>query len=126
MTGWFSPFLFYLARCTENELRRQVELLKAENEMLRDRVPKWMVNQAHVFVERARRDRDGMYVQQFDQVFKDLGCRVKQTAPQAPNQNAFIERWVKSIKYECLKFLSSSARSTSIISFLLAKFITTR
>jgi hypothetical protein len=35
MTGWFSPFLFYLARCTENELRRQVELLKAEVEMLR-------------------------------------------------------------------------------------------
>ena len=23
MTGWFSPFIFYLARCTENELRRQ-------------------------------------------------------------------------------------------------------
>jgi hypothetical protein len=40
MTGWFSPFLFYLARCTENELRRQVELLKAECEMLRVRVPK--------------------------------------------------------------------------------------
>ena len=40
MTGWFSPFLFYLARCTENELRQQIEFLKAENEMLRKRVPK--------------------------------------------------------------------------------------
>jgi len=50
------------------------------------------------------RDRDGMYVQQFNQVFKDIGCRVKQTAPQAPNQNAFIERWVKSIKFETLNF----------------------
>jgi len=40
MTGWFSPFLFYLARCTENELRRQLEFLKAENEMLRQRVPR--------------------------------------------------------------------------------------
>ncbi len=40
MTGWFSPFLFYLARCTENELRRQVEMLKAETEMLRVWVPK--------------------------------------------------------------------------------------
>jgi len=40
MTSWFSPFLFCLARCTENELRRQIEFLKAENEMLRRRVPK--------------------------------------------------------------------------------------
>ncbi len=39
MTGWFSPFLFYLSRCTENELRRQVDFFKAENELLRTRVP---------------------------------------------------------------------------------------
>ncbi len=39
MTGWFSPFLFYLSRCTENELRRQVEFFKSENVMLRERVP---------------------------------------------------------------------------------------
>ncbi len=75
---------------------------------------KWMVGQAHAFVEQAReadlrieylvRDRDGMYVQEFDQVFKDIGCRVKPTAPQSPNQNAFIERWIKSIKFEALNF----------------------
>ena len=73
-----------------------------------------MVSQAHAFVEQAReadlrieylvRDRDGMYVREFDQVFKDIGCRVKPTAPRAPNQNAFIERWVKSIKFESLNF----------------------
>jgi len=75
---------------------------------------KWMVGQAHAFIEQARegdlrieylvRDRDGMYISAFDQVFKDIGCRVEQTAPQAPNQNAFIERWIKPARYECLNF----------------------
>ncbi|MBX3434818.1 MAG: integrase core domain-containing protein [Pirellulales bacterium] len=74
---------------------------------------KWMVGQAHAAIEQAReaglemsyliRDRDGMYVKEFDQVFKDAQCRVIRTAPQAPNQQAFIERWVRSIKSECLR-----------------------
>jgi putative transposase len=36
----FQPFLFLLATCTEHQLRRQIEFLKAVNEMLRKRVPK--------------------------------------------------------------------------------------
>ena len=49
-----------------------------------------MVGQAHAFIEQARepdlrieyldRDRDGMYIQKFDQVFKNIGCRVNKTA----------------------------------------------
>ncbi len=36
----FQPLLFLLARSTEKELRCQIDFLKAENEMLRCRVPK--------------------------------------------------------------------------------------
>jgi hypothetical protein len=36
----FQPLLFFLARCTEHELRRQIEFLKAKYKMLRKRVPK--------------------------------------------------------------------------------------
>ena len=36
----FQPLLFLLARCTRNELVRQIEWLKTENEMLRKRIDK--------------------------------------------------------------------------------------
>jgi len=40
MERLFQPLLFMLARCSRNQLIRQIEFLKAENEMLRKRVPK--------------------------------------------------------------------------------------
>ncbi len=48
----FRPLLFFLARCTEGQLRRQNEFLKAENQMLRTRVP-----QRRVFLSRKERER---------------------------------------------------------------------
>ena len=43
--GWpVQPLLFFLARCTRNQLIRQIEFLKAENQMLRKRVPKQQIH----------------------------------------------------------------------------------
>jgi putative transposase len=74
---------------------------------------KWMERQAEGFLDHARsaslrvdhvtRDRDGMFVTQFDAVVKNAGARVIPTAPHAPNQNVYIERWIQSIKSECLR-----------------------
>jgi putative transposase len=74
---------------------------------------KWMKQQAEAFLDHARsrglrvdivnRDRDGKFSADFDAVLRNSGCRVIATAPQAPNQNAFIERWIQSIKHECLR-----------------------
>ncbi len=48
------------------------------------------------------RDLDGKYSRPFDQVFADQRVEVKKVGPRAPNLNAFIERWVLSVKSEAL------------------------
>lgn len=73
----------------------------------------WMKQQAAAFLDHARsqglrvdiinRDRDGKFMAEFDAVLKDAGCQFFRTAAQAPNQNVFIERWIQSIKHECLR-----------------------
>ncbi len=47
MSRIFQPLLFLLARCTRNELIRQIEFLKAENQILRQRVPKKRIFLSH-------------------------------------------------------------------------------
>lgn len=48
------------------------------------------------------RDNDGKFPAQFDEIFKSENVKVVRTAIQAPNMNAFIERWIQSLQVECL------------------------
>jgi putative transposase len=72
----------------------------------------WVVEQAEAMLQKADemelpvrylvRDLDFKYSKRFDKVFGEAEVAVAPTAPRAPNQNAFIERWIGSIKGECL------------------------
>jgi putative transposase len=47
MERLFQPLLFFLARCSRNELIRQIEFLRAENQILRKRLPKRQIRITH-------------------------------------------------------------------------------
>jgi len=47
-------------------------------------------------------DRDSKFTALFRGILEDAGVRVVVTAFQAPNMNAFAERWVLSVKTECI------------------------
>lgn len=75
----------------------------------------WVVQQARnlVFDLAGRRqplrfllhDHDSKFSAAFEEVFRTEGARVIKTPVRAPNANAFAERWVRTVRHECLDWL---------------------
>lgn len=48
-------------------------------------------------------DHDSKYTAEFDAILKSEGIETKEVGPMAPNLNAYAERWVQSVRQECLE-----------------------
>lgn len=73
----------------------------------------WTAEQATLLIDQAReaglpqpkillRDRDAKFGPDFDEVLRASGCHPKVLPVQSPMLNAFAERWIQSVKRECL------------------------
>ena len=51
------------------------------------------------------RDRDTKYVANFDAIFRSEGTQILQTPFRTPNANAYAERFVRTVRSECLDHL---------------------
>src|SRR5512132_3965228 len=75
----------------------------------------WVTQQARnlllVLGERGRRmrflirDRDAKFCRGFDDVFNSAGAELLLTPVQAPNANAYAERWIRTVRAECPDWL---------------------
>jgi len=66
-------------------------------------------------------DRDPLYTAQFLGILSESGLESVKLPPRSPNLNAFAERFVKSIKEECLErriFFGEDALRTAIREYL--------
>lgn len=77
----------------------------------------WGTGATHLLI-----DNDPKFAPGFDAVFASEGCEVKRVGPRAPNMNAYAERWVQTLRTECLDhFLILGERH---LAHLVTEFVT--
>jgi transposase InsO family protein len=67
------------------------------------------------------RDRDNRFAADFDSKLKTAGIEMRRTPIRSPNMNAFVERWIQSVRVECLDKLI--ALGETHLSYLVPEYV---
>ncbi len=69
-------------------------------------------------------DRDAKFVAAFDTVFQSTHAHIIRTPFRAPNANAYAERWVRTVRHECLNklFILSEAHLCQVLNEYIAYY----
>ena len=62
----------------------------------------WELDEREAAIRFLIHDNDTKFSQAFDTVFRSTGIEVIPTPYRAPNANAHAERWIRSVREECL------------------------
>ena len=62
----------------------------------------WTLDDNHLAIRFLIHDRDTKFTTAFDTVFQSEGIKIIRTPFRAPNANAYAERWVRTLREECL------------------------
>ena len=62
----------------------------------------WQLRDGELAARYLLHDRDSKFVPGFDTVFQSAGVEIVRTPYRAPTANAVAERWVGSVRRECL------------------------
>jgi hypothetical protein len=65
----------------------------------------WTLEECEVRPRILIRDNDKKFIGAHDLVFRSEGVRVVRTPIQAPNANTYAERWIRTVREECLNHL---------------------
>ena len=65
----------------------------------------WQIEDLQPVIHFLIHDRDTKFVSAFDTVFQATGAHIIRTPFRAPNANAYAERWVRTVRHECLNKL---------------------
>ncbi len=109
--GSVPPLLSFLLMIAAGWVYRHqlivIEFLQAENRLLKDRLRGKRIRftdaERALLARKAKAlDRDTKYTDQFRRLICGSGTNVIRLPPRSPNLNAYAERFVRSIKFECL------------------------
>jgi transposase InsO family protein len=106
-----------LAYCLDQELWKAIEYLKEQVRVLKEQQEK----EKRILLDNHQRmrlaakakqlihDRDSLYTNKFDRILKAAGVEAMTLLPRSPDLNPHAERFVRSVKEECL---SAQKRTT--------------